>query len=108
MNKFQKVIVCWCSVLILSSILLLLGGCPLWGSPNFDFTIENQTQEVLTISVNTGSGIEVKPREKITEKYLIDTGKFNIIAKNLKGDIIYSKEFTYGELDDMKFIVIIK
>jgi len=96
------------AILILGSVLIIFAGCPLWGSTFFEFTIENQTPQVLSVSVNTGSGVEVKPGEKLTEKYLRDTGKFKIVAKNSKGDIVYSKEFTLGDLDQLKFNVVIK
>jgi hypothetical protein len=108
MKGYQKHVMHWCSIIIVFSILLLLVGCPLWGSPIFDFNIENKTQQVLYISVNSGSGDEVEPGEKITKKFPKDTGKFKIVAKNSKGEIVYSNEFTLGELDDLQNNVVIK
>jgi hypothetical protein len=97
-----------CVISIFCLLLLTLTGCPLWGSPGFDFTIENQTEQVLYVSVNLGSSDEVKPGESITENLLRDTGKYNIVAKNTKGDIVFSKEYTLQELEDLKNKVIIK
>jgi hypothetical protein len=97
-----------CVLLILCLLLLTLTGCPLWGSPGFDFAIENQTQQVLHISVNSGSEVEVKPGEKIIKNLLRDTGKYNIVAKNTKGDIVFSKELTLKELEDLNKKVIIR
>lgn len=96
------------ALLIFCSLLLTLTGCPLWGSPGFDFTIENKTQQVLYVSVNLGSAVEVKPGETITKNLLRDTGKYNIVAKNTKGDVVFSKEYTLKELEDLKNKVIIK
>jgi hypothetical protein len=108
MKKHRRSLIFICSIIVLCVPCIMSIGCSLWGSTSFDFTIENKTQQVLNVFVNTGSGTEVKPGDKIIKHYLIYTGKFKIMAKNTGGDIVYSKEFTYGELKDIKFNVIIK
>jgi hypothetical protein len=91
----------------LTVFLLFLSGCTLWGSPGYDFVIENRTKEMLTVYVDTGSGIKLKSGEKYTYKGLMDKGKFKIVAKNDDGNTLYSKELDLSQLDDLNRRVII-
>jgi hypothetical protein len=102
-------------VLFSGFVMVMIPGCPLWGSPVFDMVVDNQTTQVLSIHIDDGyketndsSGVKVKPGEKITERWPMDMQKFNIVAKNSSGDIIYSKVYSIGELEELKYTITIK
>jgi hypothetical protein len=103
--------------LIFSFLLLFiftLDAC--WADQGTRFTIENQTKQLITIYINKEPLTpEIKPGEKqvyvsgvippsgaprAPEKYLIE-------AKNDQGQIIYSKEFIWKELNDLNWKIII-
>lgn len=95
-------------ILILCSLFMMLTGCTLWGSPFFNFSIENHTQQILYISVDTGSAVEVKSGEILNDNLLLDAGKCTITAKNAEGEIYFSKLFTITEIEDLGKKIVIK
>jgi hypothetical protein len=89
-------------------LILFSSGCLLWGSPAINIVIENKTQSQLTVFFNDYKIGEIKPDSEITKTTGRDTAKYLIEARNPKGDTIYSKEFTLGELDNLNYKVVIK
>jgi hypothetical protein len=108
MKKNLKIVIYLIGLLILILVSLLLTGCPLWGYSHFDFTIENQTKDTLTILVNDRSDVGIKPGATVSYGFSMETGSFNIVAKNSAGDIVYSKRFSRSEIENLKNKVIIK
>jgi hypothetical protein len=83
-------------VLILG-VLILSTAC--WGSPSFTLIVENQSQFALTIYVNGHKMGDVNPGKQIEDPHFtIDTGKFKIEAKNIRAETIFSKTFTFDQM----------
>ena len=92
MNKCLKNLPYSLVVCSLIFICIFLIGCHC-GSPVFEFTIENQTSELLIITVNTSgkSGAErnAKPGEKMVINWQRDLSPIIIIAKYSNGDTVF-------------------
>jgi hypothetical protein len=78
--------------------LLMLSGCINQGSQGMYLIIENQTDEILIIYYQNDLIGNVNPNETIQQKTLLENGKYPITAKNMNGDIVFSKEFTFKNL----------
>ena len=92
-------------ILIITIILAMSVGC--WGSRTFNLVIENKTEYILTIYMNDYRIGEVKPSTQITKVESIDVGTYLIVAKNDNGENVFSKEYSWIELKDMKYKVVI-
>jgi hypothetical protein len=105
-NSVRKTILTGMFFIIIFSILMMSLSC--WGSPTFDFSIENRTDKNLIIFVNDFRVGEVGPVGQLTrEDETRNTGKYLIEVKSPLGDLIYSKELNYQQLQDADFRVII-
>ena len=92
-------------MVFLIAILLLLGqAC---GEPAVPLQIENRADIVLTIYVQGVKVGEVEPNNSIKVKNLGATGYYLIEAKNSKGEVIYTREFDFNELNDADWKVVI-
>jgi hypothetical protein len=100
---------------ILSFIFLLplLTGC--WGDPGTFLKIDNQTDQTLVIFIDNLHDADVQPEELkefpttniLPENIYPDDKKFLIEAKTKQGEVIYSENFTWQELDDMDWTIVI-
>jgi hypothetical protein len=112
MKKISAYIICFgllCSMMLFNACLGADQGTP--------FSVINKTDQVITFSINKDSfNTEIKPGEKkdycsITippsdapwapDKYLFE-------AKTKEGQIVFSKEFTRKELEDLKYEIVVK
>ena len=76
--------------------------------PIVPLKVENQTKIVLAIYVENHKAGEVKPNEIIKIKDVPMTlTHYRIEAINKKGEIIYSKKFSWDELHDLDWKVVI-
>ena len=93
-------------VLLLGVLLVVVVGCE-YSAP---FKIKNQTDLTLTIIIsgesigNAKAGEEIKNRNP---RVLMTSRDYLIEAKNSQGDIVYSKSFSYDELVDMGWKIVI-
>ena len=92
-------------IVFLSSVVLLVGGA--CSEPAVPLQIENRTDTVLTIYVQGVYDGEVEPNSSIKVKYLGATGYYLIEAKNSEGEIVYSRQFSFTELNDADWKVVI-
>jgi hypothetical protein len=86
-------------LLILSLMLgalILTTSC--WGDPGFQLIIENKSQYDLTVYVNNYKVGDVKAGEQIEDHFGMDTGRYKIEAKNVQGEMIFSKTFTFDQM----------
>jgi hypothetical protein len=91
-------------ILIIGLVIVLIPGCSLWGSPTRDLSIINKTNQTLKVYVNDYFVGEATPNEKIVREDVgIDIGKYLVVAKSINGKEKYSKEYTTGELFDIKW-----
>jgi len=87
------------TLLLMSSVILLATFVACLGSPTFKLIVENQTEYDLTIYVDDYKIGNVNPGEQITEsRMLLDIGKYHIEAKNAEGDTVFSKTFTFEQM----------
>jgi hypothetical protein len=88
----------------LGAVVLLVGvAC----DPAIPLQIENQTDMVLIIYVQNVKIGEVEPNNSIKVKKLGATGYYLIEAGNNKGEVVYSREFSFNELHDADWKVVI-
>ena len=100
-------------IFLCTILFLLLTGC--WGDPGTSVKVDNQTDQTIGIfidglhEVDVSSGeleefvtINIYPKDiyPADKKLLID-------AKTEQGEVVYSKEFTWQELDDMDWKIVI-
>ena len=95
-------------------ILLMTSGC----DPGSYLTVDNRTDQTVEIFIENLNHVDVPPRQVVnfgtmeiwpesdppwgTEDY-----KYLIEAKTKQGEIIYSEEFTWQELDGMDWTIVI-
>ena len=105
MNNRRRIIVLWSIVAFLIATTLLLGlAC----DPAFPLQIENRTDMVLTPYIGDVNVGEVEPNRSIKVKGLGGTHAYYLIeAKNSKGEVVYSRKFSFDELDDADWKVVI-
>ena len=110
--NIKKLLVILSLALIIGTITPAAIGC----EPSFSLKVVNGTDQVLTIyyyvsrserPVRLG---DVEPGEDIKFPHLwVAENPYQVIAKNDRGETVYSREFDYFELqDDYKFKVVIK
>jgi hypothetical protein len=105
------------SLVLLSSLLLisLLASSACIGDPGSYLTIDNQTDLTLGIFIDELPTIDVPPHERERFSTIIihpnpdfsDDHKYLIEAKTEDGEVVYSEEFTWQELDDMDWTIVI-
>jgi hypothetical protein len=110
MNR-KKLLVILVLMILIGAMLPVLTAC----EPVFKLKVVNGTDQILTIYCDTNrSGHldrmgDVKPSGQIYLPGLwLAERPYQIIAKNDKGETVYSREFDYDELHDAKFEVVIK
>lgn len=83
-------------------LVLMLGALTLstacWGSPSFKLIVENDSQYDLTIYVNDYKMGNVGPGKQMEDSFSIDTGKFKIEAKNSLSETVFSKTYTFDQM----------
>ena len=108
-------------LVLLSTMLLLFlfisSACACIVEPGVDLLINNQTDQTLEIYIEGDRTILPKALPGETTKIstmLInpidiypDDHKFLIEAKTEEGEVVYSEEFTWQELDDMDWTIVI-
>ena len=107
----KKYLVLVSLALLISVTLPVLNAC----EPGYEIKVENSTEQVLTIYYDVGrTGYfvtlgDVESGEYIyTPDFWINDGYCQIDAKNMEGELIFSREFTWWEMrDDYKFVVVI-
>ena len=83
-------------ILILISVPASLSGCEC--STAINVVIENQTDQVLTISYyedTKGMG-DLEPGQQITVNASGISGEFPIVARNMEGEIVFSETYTFN------------
>ena len=95
--------------------LLTSSACVCLFDPANYFYVDNQTDQTLVFSIDELQHGNLPPGE-ITEIITIVINpsnvytpdeKFLIEAKTSKGEVVYSEEFTWQELDDMDWTIVI-
>ena len=84
------------TVLILTSMLISLSGCECGTAINI--VIENQTGQFITVSYHEQTNIigNLEPGQQISLGEVSDiSGEHLIIAKNAKGEIIFSEKYNH-------------
>jgi hypothetical protein len=84
-------------LILMLGLLILPAAC--WGGATFKLVVENQSQYVLTIYVNDYKMGNVNPGKQIEDSFSVDTGKFKIEAKNLRVETVFSKIFTFDQME---------
>ena len=105
----DKALICVYAMLL----LFLLTGC--WGDPGTRIRVNNLTDQTLVIFIDELQEADIPPGEIVAyDTTLIQPKniypadkKFLIEAKTKEGEVIYSQEFTWQELDDMDWKVVI-
>ena len=85
--------------LILVLVVILTATVACWGSPTFELIIENQREYDLTVYVNGYEVGKVSSGKQITDSgFSIDTGRYHVEAKNMIGEFVFSKTFTFEQM----------
>jgi len=99
MNKLLTIL------LILIPILLFVAtSC----EPAEPIEIRNQTNESLIVFINSNKIGTVEPQAMWQNKLYWGNSKFIIEAKNLKGEIVYSKTFTREQMYAINWAITIQ
>lgn len=74
---------------------------------DYDIKIKNDTDRTLTIFFRDERQGEVFPGKQITGKW-DSTYRYGVVeARDIKGNIVYSKEFTVFDIHKMKDVIVI-
>lgn len=106
------------NIVIISLVLFFVSItiCSCGADQGTPFSIENKTDQIITISINNSPlSTKLKPSEK---KDFLDATippsdapwapkTYLFKAKNEQGQIVYSKEFTRDELENIKYKIVI-
>jgi hypothetical protein len=103
--------------IVFIAIVLMLVSCSACGADRgTPFSIENQTNHTITIFINDDP-LSTKIIPFKTEEFLSGAippsdapwapKKYHFEAKNDRGQIIYSQEFTRDELENIKYKIVI-
>jgi hypothetical protein len=108
------------SLILLSAILLisLLASSACIGDPTVGLSVNNQTDQTVKIFISGLPQVYVLPREIKKFETMQIWGddsppwgdgdfKYLIEAKTEDGEVVYSEEFTWQELDDMDWTIVI-
>ena len=106
MKHWRDSVLLFSSLAMTLALLLLAGaGC----EPSFDLTLENRTDQVLSIYRGGEPIGEVTPGEQLEMQNLPVTQVYYLIeARDAGGELVYSREFTAIELRDADFKVVIE
>ena len=103
-------------VMILISLLLFFGrelNPPNKAAP---FRVWNQNNQLLNVQIIASDGVvhqgyffgEAAPNKIIrNENILLGRGAYTVKTRSARGDVVYSKDFTSGELAELDWIVVI-
>lgn len=97
--------------LMLMLALVLAASVACWGERIVDLIIENQTEQVLIVTLDGGLVGEVLPGSRIIRKDLtMSLFEYLIEAKNTAGEIVFSQVFTFEDLQKVdarvyKFVI---
>jgi hypothetical protein len=76
--------------------------------PSVTFSIQNQTNQHLTIYIHDKNLANVTPYSEVEIKGIPRIfNHYPIEARNAQGAVIFSRRFTEQELDDMDWIIVI-
>ena len=110
MNYLRSIILHLCYVLFIIFVLAFLFSC-IQGDPvSMQLTIENQTDQVLNISLYYIEANEVKPGAQVIVIIPMHP-PYIIRAKNTQGETVFEKSYTNEELQkirDYEFKIIIQ
>ena len=99
MHIQRRGVVLWLGLLLMLVVISATFVACYCGSPTFKLIVENQTKYDLIIYVDDYEIGNVSPGEQITEsRMLLDIGKYHIEAKNAEGDTVFSKTFTFEQM----------
>jgi hypothetical protein len=102
--KHHKTFFLCCLVLILCLILPCISAC----DPGLPLEVENKTGQVISIYVNDSYQFDVEPGKVVKQDTVAMIQEYyTVVAKNKKGEVVYSKKFHYQELSDNDWKVII-
>jgi hypothetical protein len=91
-------------VLLLGILLIVVVAC----EPHIPIKIENRTNTVITVYVREHEKGNVQPNQIVEIKDVPGIYSYYLIeAKNNKGDVIYSRNYSASELHDADWKVII-
>ena len=91
-------------ILLLGALLLTAIAC----EDVFDLTVENKTNQTLTIYIREGRAGDVAPGGQIVIRgVLLQFGEYLTEARNALGETVCSKKFTWTELQKAKWRVTI-
>jgi transposase-like protein len=93
-----------CSAIALLILLVPLLSC------DYEYTvkIKNETDQTLTVYIRDKLQNEVKPGETIKGKLISVYLRHLFVAKDMQGNILYTREFTKYELGDMHWKIVIR
>ena len=105
------------ALIFVSTIVLisLLTSC--WGDPGTWIRVNNLTDQTLVIFIDELQEADIPPGElefsttgiwpEPNPPWGTEDYQYLIEAKTKKGEVVYSEEFTWQELDDMDWIIVI-
>ena len=108
--KIQRIaLICVYAILL----LFLLTGC--WGDPGTRIRVNNLTDQTLTIFIDELQEYDIPPGDILAfgttliypKNIYPDDKKFLIEAKTKNGEVVYSDNFSWQELDDMEWTIVI-
>jgi hypothetical protein len=103
-NSSKNTIVLLILLILLGTLSFLYMAC----EPPLPLKVENRTDMVLTVYVEKQKIGDVKPNNSIKVKNLAMTKTYYLIeAKNSKGESGFSKKFSWYELRDADWRVVI-
>jgi len=90
------------ALIFVSTIVLisLLTSC--WGDPSFKLILENRSEYDLTIYVNDYEVGQASSGEEITDRIPMTVTDFHIEAKNIQGEVIFSKTLTREQMQEIE------
>lgn len=103
-RKSQAIFCIFLAILISLVLITALAGC----EPIITIKIENQTDQTLTVYINDRFFVVSEAGKPTENETVLWSSREKFTAKNDKGEIVFSKEFTPLELHDMHFTVVIK
>ena len=106
-NRFFTLIVL---MLILTILSLTTVAC--WGDVGYTVSVINNTNQSITVFFGEHPGSymtrlgNIEPSKEIRQE-TIYYDRYSIEAKNTQGEVVYSKEFTFEEMEEMDWKVVI-
>jgi len=104
MKQVLKIIILFAILIVFGTFSMLIDSC----EPSLPLQIENHTNLSLTVYVQNVEAGNLTPGDIIKVKNISGTLSYILIeAKNVQGDIIFSKNFSTSELYDDGWKVVI-